>query len=230
MENGTETNNANGGAKPQPTQSNNLRLAAIAGFFILAIMVGYVVANPNAVSSLTGVSGALGCHGGTAAATAPVVATTAAAQASPDAQSSPQNSAGSVAQSSSPSAPSADVQEVRMDVLQSGWSPNSFVVKKGVRVKWIINAKQLTGCNNEILVRDYNIDVKLKQGENIIEFTPDKVGTVQFSCWMGMLKGNFIVVDDTANQTAVSQAVASAPAPKTGGCGCGEGGSTSCSR
>jgi len=41
-------------------------------------------------------------------------------------------------------------QEIRMDVLKSGFSPNQFVLKKGVPVKWIIDGKELTGCNNAI--------------------------------------------------------------------------------
>ncbi|MBU2523076.1 MAG: sulfite exporter TauE/SafE family protein [Nanoarchaeota archaeon] len=76
------------------------------------------------------------------------------------------------------------VQEINMDVTSSGWSPNIFTLKKGVPVKWNINVKQLTGCNNEIIVNDYGLDVKLKEGLNVVEFTPDKSGTVRWSCWV----------------------------------------------
>jgi plastocyanin domain-containing protein len=112
-----------------------------------------------------------------------------------------------------------------MEVTRSGWTPNSFSLKKGVPVKWLINVKELTGCNNEIIVRDYDLDIKLKQGLNTIEFTPDKIGTIRWSCWMGMIPGSFIVTEDgTATQSQITGA-----AVKSGGGSCGGScGSPSC--
>jgi len=118
------------------------------------------------------------------------------------------------------------VQEINMEVNRYGWEPKSFVLKKGVPVKWNINVKELTGCNNEIIVRDYNLNFKLKKGLNVIEFTPDKTGTVRWSCWMGMIPGSFVV---TETGEATQQQLASAdPGPASscgastgGGCGCG---------
>jgi len=119
------------------------------------------------------------------------------------------------------------VQEINMQVDSSGYSPSSFVLKKGIPVKWNINVKQLTGCNNPIIVPEYNLNIKLKQGMNVIEFTPDKTGTVSFSCWMGMLKGTFII---TETGQASKQEIKAATPPSGsscggggGGCGCGGG-------
>ena len=105
-----------------------------------------------------------------------------------------------------------------MEVDASGYSPNSFVIKNKIPVKWNINVKQLTGCNNEIIMNDYNIDVKLKQGLNVIEFTPEKTGTISFSCWMGMIRGSFIVTD---TGTASQQEIVAATPQSSGSCGCG---------
>jgi sulfite exporter TauE/SafE/copper chaperone CopZ len=127
-------------------------------------------------------------------------------------------------------------QIIRMDVTSSGWSPNSFVLKKGVPVKWIINGKQLNGCNNAINVPAYNLSFNIKQGEQTIEFTPTQTGVIQWSCWMGMIQGTFVVRDDVgvdstgkvvlsaSTQTAVTNQIAATP-KKTGGCGCGGGSS-----
>jgi len=90
-------------------------------------------------------------------------------------------------------------QIIEMEVDRYGWSPDSFALKKGVPTKWNINVKELTGCNNEIIVRDYDLDIKLKKGMNVVEFTPDKTGTVQWSCWMGMIPGSFVVTDTGEN-------------------------------
>lgn len=114
------------------------------------------------------------------------------------------------------------VQEINMDVTYAGYSPNSFVLKKGVPVKWIINGKELTGCNSRILVKSYGLTIDLKQGINIIQFIPDQAGTIQWSCGMGMLRGSFIVTETgTATQAQLSSVPASGPSCGSGGCGCG---------
>jgi len=119
-------------------------------------------------------------------------------------------------------------QEIHMEVNRYGWTPNSFALKKDVPVKWIINVKELTGCNNEIIVPDYDLDFKLKKGLNTIEFTPSKTGTVRWSCWMGMIPGSFVVTDSGSATT--QELAAAAPAASSGGgssCG-GSCGSPSC--
>ena len=108
-------------------------------------------------------------------------------------------------------------QLIQMNVTSKGWEPNSFVLKKGIPVKWEINGQQINGCNNEIIVREYNLDIKVKQGLQTIEFTPDKEGTIRWSCWMGMIPGQFIVTDDIGNVSADSVP----ELPSGGSCGCG---------
>jgi len=84
-------------------------------------------------------------------------------------------------------------QEIRMDVTRSGYVPSTFTLKKGVPVKWIINGKELTGCNNAIIVPSLGLEFDIKKGEQIIEFTPTEAGTIKWSCWMGMIRGSFSV-------------------------------------
>lgn len=125
------------------------------------------------------------------------------------------------------------VQEVKMEVNAYGYSPSSFTIKQGVPVKWTINVTKLTGCNNQILVPALGITKKLSAGIQTIEFTPDKLGTIQFSCWMGMIRGSFNVVPNSA---AAGSTASAAPAqqyypqaqsvPK--GCGCGGGAAQTC--
>jgi sulfite exporter TauE/SafE/copper chaperone CopZ len=87
----------------------------------------------------------------------------------------------------------SQVQEVKMDVTYYGYEPNIMNIKKDISVRWVINVKQMTGCNSQILLEDYNIRKNLKLGENIIEFTPTKSGELKFSCGMRMIWGKFIV-------------------------------------
>ncbi|OGY41865.1 MAG: hypothetical protein A2Y82_05415 [Candidatus Buchananbacteria bacterium RBG_13_36_9] len=84
-------------------------------------------------------------------------------------------------------------QEVKMDLGAFGYEPNVLYVKKGVPVRWIINVKQMSGCTSAIRLDEYEIYKQLNYGENIIEFTPDKLGEIKFSCGMRMVWGKFIV-------------------------------------
>lgn len=81
--------------------------------------------------------------------------------------------------------------------LESGrYEP--IVVQKGIPVRWNIRAEKrdINGCNNRIIIPEYNLEIPLKPGDNIIEFTPDKSGVVMYSCWMGMIRSQIGVVDD----------------------------------
>jgi uncharacterized protein len=122
--------------------------------------------------------------------------------------------------SASASVLDGNYQVINMEVNRYGWTPDTFTLKKGVPVRWNIDVKELTGCNNEIIVRDYNIDVKLKKGMQVVEFTPDKVGTVRWSCWMGMIPGAFVVTDDgVASDSQLNEAAT----VTTSGGSCGGG-------
>ena len=78
--------------------------------------------------------------------------------------------------------------------MSSGEYPE-ITVKAGVPVKWIIDAPKgsVNGCNYKIFIQDYGIEYTFRTGENIINFTPDKTGTVNYSCWMGMIQGKIFV-------------------------------------
>ena len=114
-------------------------------------------------------------------------------------------------------------QEIRMEVNRYGWSPDKFLLKKDVPVKWIINGKELNGCNNAIQVPEYGLNFDIKKGEQVIEFTPTKTGTVSWSCWMGMIPGVFVVKDDVNVNNAETDLNA-VDVPKGGSCGAGGGG------
>ncbi|MCX8048971.1 MAG: sulfite exporter TauE/SafE family protein [Methylohalobius sp.] len=86
-------------------------------------------------------------------------------------------------------------QVIRMTVLASGYEPNRFVLKRGVPVKWVIEGKELTGCNRIILVPKLGLEIELKPGSQTVEFTPEEAGQIPWSCWMGMLHGKFEVVE-----------------------------------
>lgn len=89
-------------------------------------------------------------------------------------------------------------QVVEFDLSYGGYK--DIIVQKGIPVKMIINAKPnvLTGCNNAIRIKSFNISQELKIGKNVIEFTPNKTGRFTYTCWMNMLKNNIVVIDDSS--------------------------------
>ena len=89
-----------------------------------------------------------------------------------------------------------DYQEVKINLSYGSY--DDIIVQKGKKVKLIINVqeKYLTGCNNVVMINEFNIKQELKVGENIIEFIPDKVGTYSMSCWMNMITNNIKVIDN----------------------------------
>lgn len=105
------------------------------------------------------------------------------------------------------------VQIINMTVDNNGYSPNSFYVQKGIPVKWIIDGQALNSCNNSIVVPAQNLEFKVKKGETIIEFTPEDKD-MNFSCWMGMIRGVIKVVD-SLDSVDTSVADPSLPPPST---------------
>jgi sulfite exporter TauE/SafE len=87
-------------------------------------------------------------------------------------------------------------QTIAMDVVSGEFAPNQFVLRKGVPVKWVINGKELNACNNSIVVPGYDLKIMLHPGVQVVEFTPEEAEVISWSCWMGMIPGNFIVVDN----------------------------------
>ncbi len=96
-------------------------------------------------------------------------------------------------------------QVIRMAVKASGYRPNRFVLKRGVPVRWIIEGEELTGCNRVILVPGLDLEIELKPGTQVVEFTPNQPGTIPWSCWMGMLHGEFVVVNGEAGAVQRAQ-------------------------
>ena len=107
-----------------------------------------------------------------------------------------------------------DGVQVVNSTLQDGRYPD-ITVQAGVPVKWVIDAPDgsINGCSNRILISDYGIEYTFHTGENVIEFTPVNIGTVRYSCWMGMIRGNIFVMDGTEDDIAASSAEVSVPTP-----------------
>lgn len=108
--------------------------------------------------------------------------------------------------------PTPASQTIEMDVIASGFSPDHLVAGKGVPVKWVIDGKKITTCNNRILVPKLGLEFNVRKGKQTIEFTPREAGVIPFTCWMGMLRGEIEVIDGPPPASTQS---AAAPAPES---------------
>ncbi|NTV90849.1 MAG: heavy metal transporter [Clostridiales bacterium] len=85
------------------------------------------------------------------------------------------------------------VQNITTTLTSEGYP--DITVQKGIPVVWNLKADAgvLTGCNRTLVIPAYNLEVKLKAGDNIIEFTPSESGIIPYSCWMGMITADITV-------------------------------------
>ncbi len=85
-------------------------------------------------------------------------------------------------------------QTVSMTIGPNGYSPDSFTLRANEPTRWLIDATNASGCQMAIVSRSLGLNQALNAGENVIEFTaPAAPGTYQFSCPMGMYRGQIIV-------------------------------------
>ncbi len=115
------------------------------------------------------------------------------------------------------------VQEITLSVQGGTYQPNPIRVKKGIPVRLVADISAMPGCSKSIVMPDFGVRKVVRQGDNIIEFTPSQSGKFSFSCSMGMYRGT-IVVEDTDGTVAAFTGTA----PKASGGSCGVGGGCGC--
>ena len=89
----------------------------------------------------------------------------------------------------------AQEQLVRMTVQYGAFSPNRFVIKKGIPVRWEVQGVDISGCASTLVAPRLGINQTLVKGLNVFRFTPKEAGSIPFSCSMGMIRGTFSVVE-----------------------------------
>lgn len=85
-------------------------------------------------------------------------------------------------------------QIATMNANARGYYPNTFTIKQGVPVRWVVKGENIYGCQGELVAPKISVQKILATGENVIEFTPKDKGLISFSCTMGMFQGRFNVI------------------------------------
>ena len=84
-------------------------------------------------------------------------------------------------------------QRIAIEVT-GGYSPSTIRVVAGRPVQLALHRDETSGCSEEIVLGDFGIRRYLPAHETTtVEFTPDRPGTYDFTCGMGMLHGKLIV-------------------------------------
>jgi sulfite exporter TauE/SafE len=96
--------------------------------------------------------------------------------------------------------PGLGYQSIEMTFNEEGKTQQQIVLQKGVPVKWKIHIEEGQSCVTGVVAPKLGLDVPLKKGEQIIEFTPQQEGIIPWSCNMGMTTGTFLVVDPKAKK------------------------------
>lgn len=89
----------------------------------------------------------------------------------------------------------ATSQDVRIDVTANGYTPDYFRVKKGEPVTLTLKSVDAYSCASAFRIPSLGIKRNLKADDTqVITFTPDKAGKIQFNCSMGMYWGVIEVI------------------------------------
>lgn len=68
-------------------------------------------------------------------------------------------------------------------------------LKKGIPVRMEVELDSVYGCMRDIVIKEFNVRKYVREGDNIIEFLPNKAGTIGIACSMNMGRGKFLVVE-----------------------------------
>ena len=88
---------------------------------------------------------------------------------------------------------SGGVQEVRIAV-EGGYSPSVVRVRRGDPVRLVFDRRETSSCSEEVVLPDFGVRRFLPaHEETVVELTPERAGTYEFTCGMGMLRGKVVV-------------------------------------
>jgi plastocyanin domain-containing protein len=87
-----------------------------------------------------------------------------------------------------------DIQEITINLKDTGYDPDAIRVKKGIPVKVTLKTNRTYSCIQAFVIPSLNIQKVLTPTDTeSFTFTPKEAGQIDFTCSMGMYNGSFIV-------------------------------------
>jgi len=87
-----------------------------------------------------------------------------------------------------------DTKNTQVVTVKGGYSPAVVRVKAGEPVQLTFDRQETSGCSAELLIPAFGIQESLPAfGRKVVEFTPERPGTYEFTCGMRMLRGHVVV-------------------------------------
>lgn len=88
----------------------------------------------------------------------------------------------------------ADGYQEGLIVVKGGYTPDTIRVRAGSPVRLVFRREETAACSERVLLPDFECSAALPTGEPVaIEFMPKELGAHQFTCQMGMLRGQIVV-------------------------------------
>lgn len=85
------------------------------------------------------------------------------------------------------------IQEIPI-VVNGGYAPATVSIRPGRPVRLLFDRRDQGNCTEEVVLPDFGLRRFLPTGAiTPVEFTPERPGTYEFTCGMGMVRGKLIV-------------------------------------
>jgi len=92
------------------------------------------------------------------------------------------------------------VQVVQMVVKSDRYILSSPLVA-GIPARIELDIQGINRCNSPVLIPKAGVEVDLLRNEPIMEFTPQELGDLKITCWMGMITTNASIVEALPNES-----------------------------
>ena len=81
-----------------------------------------------------------------------------------------------------------------MILVKGGYTPDVSVVERGRPVRLNFRREETAACSEMVVLGEFGKSAHLPSGETVaVEFLPERSGTYEFACQMGMLRGRLVV-------------------------------------
>ena len=90
--------------------------------------------------------------------------------------------------------------------VHGGYHPDTVHARVGEPVRLTFRREETAPCSERVVFPDFGKSAMLPAHQDVtIELTPERSGSYEFTCQMGMLRGTLIVAGETAEQLGQAQ-------------------------